>query len=124
MIIYIAIIATIAFWFHAEKKLGFGFRMLATVLVVSTSIFTLHYLHRVGSFYDRGYVAEAFKTMVEGEHVPDQELYLSMIKSYKAGDTNGGAFLWNETKRILDLRENKSAEGADGKTPEAPQSPH
>ena len=112
MIIYIAIMAAIAFWFHAEKKLGFGFRMLATVLVVSASIFTLHYAHRVGSFYDRGYVAEAFKTMVEGEHVPDQELYLSMIKRYKVGDTIGGAFLWDETKRIQDLRKTKPAEQA------------
>lgn len=110
MIIYITIIAAITFWVHAERKLGLGFRILATVLVVTAITLTLQSAHRIGSFYDRGYVAEAFKTMVEGEHVRDKELYLSMIERYKYGGTIGGFFLMKETRRIQDLRKEKSAE--------------
>jgi hypothetical protein len=110
MFIYITIIAAIAFWVHAERKLGLGFRILATVLLVTTITLSLHSAQRIYSFYDRGYVAEALKTMVEGEHVQDQELYRSMIERYKYGDTIGGAFLMEETRRIQDLRKGTPAE--------------
>lgn len=110
MIIYITIIAAIAFWVHAERKLGFGFRILATALVVTTITLTLQSAHRIYSFYDRGYVAEALKNIVEGEHVRDKELYLSMIKQYKYENTIGGAFLMKETRRIQDLRKETPTE--------------
>jgi hypothetical protein len=111
MIIYIIIIiGVIAFWIHAERKLGFGFRILATMLVVTTITLFLQSVHRIHSFYDRGYVAEALKTMVEGEQVQNKELYFSMIERYKYGKTTGGAFLMNESRRIQDLRKEIPAE--------------
>ena len=112
MFIYITIIAAIVFWVQAERKLGIGFRILATVIIVTTITLSMQSAHRIYSFYDRGYVAEALKTMVEGEHVRDKVLYLSMIERYKYGDTIGGAFLMKETRRIQDLRKEIPAEQA------------
>jgi hypothetical protein len=42
-----------------------------------------------------------------------------MIKSYQEGKTNGGSFLWLETKRIQDSRRNKRIEEAANKNPVA-----
>jgi predicted membrane protein len=105
----IFIIAALAFWIHAERKLNFTKRVVGGIVFWGSCLLFLHYAHNVGSNYERTYVARTMKNVATDASVERRQEYLKLAESYEKRIIGGGQLML-ESEEILSRSNTKKAE--------------
>jgi hypothetical protein len=117
MLVYIAILALVCFWFHAQLRCGLGARLISSGLLIAVAAGAVSFTGRLSAFYQRGAVAAAIETLVTELPIDERREYEEVLQEYKL---RGSAFSLKEAFQRLkarDVSETNKSEQADARQP-------
>ena len=100
--IYLLLIALIILWIGAERRKGFGFRILTGLLLMGTVTWFISFAQSQSDFYDKGRVISAMQNIIKVIDDDKRKDYTIMLKSYKDGMGRETYDLMRECERLRD----------------------